>query len=447
MSKQPWHELPPRIALVLRPALDDVADEVIEAVRAIPAYARPIEGEFGAGLRAGVREALHHLLAEIEHGGPVPRPDVYRVLGRGEMRAGRTLESLLGAYRLGARVAWRKFAALGTAAGLEPQTLYLLAESIFAYIDVLSAESVEGYALEQSALAGEAEMRRRRLVSLLVRRPTPGPEVVAQAAAEAGWALPRTLAAVALRPPDQPAVSADASGPSPGVAGPSPGQAAPSGVLALPPDALSAQLGELRCVILPDPDGPGRGAQLERGVAAAGASAGMGTTVGWSEAAVSFERARAVLELAGGRPGLWRAREHLGSLLLRADPALARELADERLAPLASLGEGARRRLGATLRAWLAHQGRLVAVAAELGVHPQTVRYRLARLRELYGAALEDPEERFWLALALRCAGSDFSDPPRPSERSTVLVAGARARPAAAQAGSATMPGRTGADT
>jgi len=41
-------------------------------------------------------------------------------------------------------------------------------------------------------------------------------------------------------------------------------------------------------------------------------------------------------------------------------------------------------------------------VAAELGVHPQTVRYRLRQLRELFGTRLEDPEARFELSLALR---------------------------------------------
>ncbi|MEA2161155.1 MAG: hypothetical protein QOD66_3535, partial [Solirubrobacteraceae bacterium] len=35
-------------------------------------------------------------------------------------------------------------------------------------------------------------------------------------------------------------------------------------------------------------------------------------------------------------------------------------------------------------------------------VHPQTARYRVTRLRELFGAALDDPDERFWLELALR---------------------------------------------
>src|SRR6201996_2285739 len=202
LADQPWHELPPEVVGVLRPALDDVAHEMMEAVATIPAYARPLEGPFGEGLRIGVQEALKHLLAEIEEGGHVERLDVYRALGQGEMRSGRSLESLLSAYRIGARVAWRRFAALGVEAGLAPDTLYLLAESIFAYIDVLSAESAEGYALEQSAAAGEAQLRRRRLVRVLVRDPPADAMAVETAASEAGWQLPRSLAVVAVAGPD-----------------------------------------------------------------------------------------------------------------------------------------------------------------------------------------------------------------------------------------------------
>ncbi|MGH2859716.1 MAG: PucR family transcriptional regulator, partial [Solirubrobacteraceae bacterium] len=204
MSNQPWYELPPGVADVLRPALDDVAREMIEAVAVVPAYARPLEGPFGDGVRAGVQQALRHLLEEIEAGGPVERSDIYRALGRGEMRAGRSMESLLSAYRIGARVAWRRFAALGVQAGLAPDTLYLLAESIFAYIDVLSAESAEGHAVEQSAAAGEAQLRRRRLVRLLVRDLPAEPDAVRAAAADAGWALPRELAALLVEGNDAP---------------------------------------------------------------------------------------------------------------------------------------------------------------------------------------------------------------------------------------------------
>jgi len=35
-------------------------------------------------------------------------------------------------------------------------------------------------------------------------------------------------------------------------------------------------------------------------------------------------------------------------------------------------------------------------------VHPQTARYRVARLRELLGGQLDDPDARFELQLALR---------------------------------------------
>ena len=99
------------------------------------------------------------------------------------------------------------------------------------------------------------------------------------------------------------------------------------------------------------------------------------------------------------------AREKAGELLLRSDDRLAKELAADRLAPLDELPAGSKARLTETLRVWLAEQGRVGQVAERLGVHPQTARYRLARLRELFGDALDDPEERFWLELSLRVAG------------------------------------------
>jgi hypothetical protein len=386
MANQPWHELPPTVAAVIRPLLPGLVDEIIAAVGTVPGYQRPLEGEFGVGVRAGVEEALNHLVLEIEAGGPVPRSDVYRRLGRGEMRAGRSLDSLLSAYRLGARVTWRRAAAAGEGSGLEPATLYLLAESIFAYIDVLSGESAEGYALEQTHLAGETELARRRLVRLLVRSPAAEPELVQAAAREAAWELPRTLAAVAL-----------ARGEGEPEAGRRP-QA-----LRLPVGALSESVGEVVCAIVPDPDAPGRRKQLERAIRQAQVRGGLGTTVAWGDAALSFMRARAALALAPSVPEpLISAREHAGELLLRADPVLAAEVAAAALAPLAELSPASRERLTATLSAWLDEQGRLAPAALALGIHPQTARYRLARLRELFGDTLDDPDGRFWLALALR---------------------------------------------
>ena len=73
-----------------------------------------------------------------------------------------------------------------------------------------------------------------------------------------------------------------------------------------------------------------------------------------------------------------------------------------RLAPLDHLPDGPRARLTETLAAWLDRPGQVQAVAAALDVHPQTVRYRVRQLRDLFGTRLEDPEARFELALALR---------------------------------------------
>ena len=151
---------PTRGRRVLRPLLPGVAGEIIEAVAGVPAYAAPAGGRLRRGdARRGPGGAEPP--AGRDRGGGAGRAAPTSTGARPGRDAGRAQPgSLLSAYRVGARVAWRRFAALGGAAGLEPDTLYLLAESIFAYIDVLSSESAEGYALEQSAAAGEARAAR-----------------------------------------------------------------------------------------------------------------------------------------------------------------------------------------------------------------------------------------------------------------------------------------------
>lgn len=94
--------------------------------------------------------------------------------------------------------------------------------------------------------------------------------------------------------------------------------------------------------------------------------------------------------------------ERLPELLLLGDPHLAATLIERRLAPLANLPATRRERLTETLRAWLDAHGEVRAAAEALSVHTQTVRYRLDRIRELLGDALDDPDARLELALALR---------------------------------------------
>jgi len=57
----------------------------------------------------------------------------------------------------------------------------------------------------------------------------------------------------------------------------------------------------------------------------------------------------------------------------------------------------------ATLLAWLTSSGRSAPeVATSLGIHPQTVRYRMHQLFEMFGDRLNDPDFRFEVEAALR---------------------------------------------
>jgi len=421
--------VPPEAADVLRPALPGLADEMIAAISLeVPDYARAMEGTFGQLVRLGVEVALNRFVDMVaDPGADVTRArDTYVNLGRGEFHAGRSLDALLAAYRVGARLAWRRFVDAGTAGGLPPDAIYSLGEAIFAYIDEISAESADGYAEEQSAAAGESQRRRRRLIRLLAQDPPASQEAIRTAAQAAAWALPRELAVIVAAAAET-AAGAEAGGAPPGGGEPVPGEEIVEAIARrlarrLGSDAIGGAAGGLACVFVPDPDAPGRRRQIVAAVgdqSAGGARAGnetegetdgpppvaIGPTVPWHAASASLRRAAAAFRLAaaGGIEGpLVVAEEHLATLLLAADRGLAADLAASRLAPLAQLADGPRARLTETLRAWLDRPGQVQAVAAELGVHPQTVRYRLRQLRELFGTRLEDPEARFELSLALR---------------------------------------------
>jgi DNA-binding PucR family transcriptional regulator len=96
-----------------------------------------------------------------------------------------------------------------------------------------------------------------------------------------------------------------------------------------------------------------------------------------------------------------RVDEHLDALIVHQDPSLLRSLRHQMLAPLDGQSAATRDRLEQTLRAWLAHLGNRQAMARELHVHPQTVRYRLSQLRELFGPTLDNPRARAALLVAV----------------------------------------------
>jgi DNA-binding PucR family transcriptional regulator len=139
-----------------------------------------------------------------------------------------------------------------------------------------------------------------------------------------------------------------------------------------------------------------------------GRSAVVGPPRPWTEARASYLRAVRTLHLVSpGADEPVDSEAHLVELVVSADPDATADLRAAVLAPLADLRPGTAQRLSETLRSWLLHQGRRDAVAAELHVHPQTVRYRMGQLRELYGERLDDPQTVLELLLALPLPGGD----------------------------------------
>src|ERR1700761_9514676 len=102
-ESEPWRGLPPEIADLIEPELGEIAEEVLVAIgREVPEYVRPLEGSFGRGVRTGVEEGLRQFVALIRDpdSGRGTGRGVYVELGRGELRQGRTLDSLQAAYRV-----------------------------------------------------------------------------------------------------------------------------------------------------------------------------------------------------------------------------------------------------------------------------------------------------------------------------------------------------------
>ncbi|MDN5858711.1 MAG: helix-turn-helix domain-containing protein, partial [Pseudonocardia sp.] len=379
---RPWARVPSWVADALRPELASASDEIIAAVRAeVPDFARPMTGRFGMRITEGVSVALNQFLDLLGRDEPLTDVRIYRSLGQLEHGEGRTLAALQATYQVSSRMLWRRVAASDTAAELPPEVIFRLAEALFTYIEAVSAASVEGWTAEETGRAGSVQARRHALVEVLARRP-PAPQAEIEAAAvEAGWHVPARVVALVV----EEAVA---------VAGRLPG-------------AIGADLGPCGIVVLAAPDEAGMDRIV---VGMRGRSGVLGPVVEPGEAHRSIARARAVWPLH--RAGLVepdallvRAEDHLLALLVNTEPDLLDDMRARALGPLAELPSGGAMRAEETLRAWLDAHGDVTTTAGILHVHPQTVRYRLAGLRDLLGDAIDDPVRRLEMALALRFPG------------------------------------------
>ena len=273
-----WPAVPPQVADVMRPELGRAAEEVIVAIqRDVPEYARPNDDIYTSTVRRAVHQAVRQFVLQIADPGTSREAtaQLFRDIGRIEAAEGRSLEPLQAALRLGARVTWRMLCEQAVRGSLSIDAIGPVGEALFLYLDELAAACSEGFAQASAEVAGELERRRRRLLDLIVTDPPVSREAVADLARAAGWPLPRRVAVVALEDRGQ-----EHFGPLP----------------ALPPDVLADVARKDPCLLVPDPDGPGRAEAVERGLR--GWTGALGPSVPVARAASSLRWARHALALA-----------------------------------------------------------------------------------------------------------------------------------------------------
>lgn len=275
---------------------------------------------------------------------------------------------------------WRYYREAGVPAHLPPAMVALLADVVFTYIDLIEATAAAEHSESRKLDGTERQAQRSRLVRSLIGEIGSSDREKYDLSQMIGWSLPRSVSVVLI---------------------PEREMARPLSML--PADILADLARSEPCLLLPDPAGPGRVAALEQ--ALDGRAAVLGPPVALEEAANSVRWARTLLNAvdAGIVPGggLVQCADHWATLILTQDIDLTRTLVDDLLTPMRDLRDEERDRLAETLLEWL-QTGKNACVAAErLYVHPQTIRYRVRKLCELFGQQLEDPNAQKSLIIAL----------------------------------------------
>ena len=381
-----WSQLPRELAVLFRPTAQDLADEILREIRlTIPALAKPIESAVGRSIVEGIQQAILQFVDRLaDPAAPqADRAQLFRDLGLHEIYDEPILDVLQMAYRVGARVAWRHMARVGERAGVPTTTLCLLAEAIFAYIDELSALSIEGHASAQARAVGIVERRRRQLLELLLSAAGDPKQLPNKRLADsAKWPVPARVVAVAIDLDEDPAEYP---------------------VAQFDPRMLVDLEGSDPCLLAAEEH---QDALKELPADLPGWRAAVGPVVDAADAGESLRWARRTLALVdrGVLPAVQLSwfDHHMSALWLLNDPLLVAEITERALAPLAKLTPKQRRKLSETLLTWLETRGGAPEIAQLLDIHPQTVRYRMRQLDRLFGTRLNNPDVRFDLEVALR---------------------------------------------
>jgi sugar diacid utilization regulator len=369
---------------------------------------------------------LRSLLANLERGELVEpeRMEELREGGARRVHQGVALDSLLHAYRIWGQVVWREIlAASHTEQPAQREAALRIAGRVNEHIDMVSTAVARAYLDEAKGIWSDRETIRRDLLEALLSGGADSEPVRRQAAslrldlrvayvvvvargaeveAEHGEARPLPER-VSMRRAVEAARAHLVPGSGSLMVGMRQGE-----VVALYPASSPAEVEPL-------------GQQCERFARAVFDFDGLGVGVGgWhpdpAGIAVSYSEARAAAQAAAERGDGRQVTfdEIMVQHIVRSSPLSDRILADT-LEPIRSYDASRGAGLVETLRAYFESGYNLTRSAERLCVHPNTVVYRLRRIRELTGRDPRDPHDLLLLTLGLKLIEPEPARPLTPA--------------------------------
>jgi hypothetical protein len=376
----------------LAPQADAIARTMLATYEAeIPTYREIGDASLLEDVHAVSAAMVRLWLTVMATGHPVDERLLLPLVEGARRRAaqGIDMESMLRAYRIGIRVMWSEIIASPTArTRMQENVVGAVATWALEFADRISTAVAAAYLDEATHVAREREHRRSSLLNVILsgpgaeQRPAPedldAPHCVVLARLDANPALAELEATGRRLETDLRALLWTVRHCS---------------VVAVVP--LSASSDRM---------------QLHRSLStlAAGSAVsafGVGARAeGAGQTRASYVEAVDALRI-GGRLGavggpVYDHSEMAPLIGLLGDENRARRFAATALDPLAPLLE--RRWALPTIEAYLMRQGRLKEIAAVLGVHPNTVKYRLAELRPVLDRTVGDGDYAATLLLAVR---------------------------------------------
>ncbi|WP_293782687.1 helix-turn-helix domain-containing protein [uncultured Aeromicrobium sp.] len=370
---------------LVRPQLPHLVGRITRDIQKnVPAYAGPTHGRRHRLITLAVNGAVSHFLDLIEGGGSSGDrvDDLFRKMGYGEALDGHDLSAMRASYRIARHQGWEYLRSFAVDHGLSAEVLGLLGDALLAYIDHLTEQAAIGWRTGRESIERDRNRNRRRLVTALLDSSSVD---VATLAEHAGWAIPERFVVLAVAPRRQrdalqlPNLGAEALA----------NADAQSATVITSSDDAAAVMKRLRSASptvrfafswpverrdLPD---------AHRWVSRA-----------LELGAAGIITDGAVIDCSRHRTQLW----------LHAEPALRRGMVQELLRPLLAETPNSREILSETLLAWLETRDSAPAIAARLGVHPQTVRYRWKRINEIFGETLHDPDFIVQITMLLKAS-------------------------------------------